>query len=294
MTITLAPLDDDDLGTDIALTDDLAPVMGIASGRLAVAQAVYRRLTTPRGGLFYDPDYGYDVRELVNSEISPSIRAAHKSEIAHECRKEETVESARVVFDFDAQTRTLDVIVELDTATGPFDLVIRVTQVTAELLRVAGVALAALERPDAIAIQVPGPQGPTGATGSGGGGSSAGAPLFNASAEKVTSPDPIAELVVFQDDYDFGLLPATITVQLTAAVYSETGTATFRVRIGGSDGAADGTSVLSLTRVGASFADGSGTATIANPTGIQKVKITAENGADGAEARIKDAALTLG
>jgi hypothetical protein len=290
MATTLAPLDDTDLGTDVALTDDLDSVWGVVNGKTNLAMAIYRRLTTTRGALFYDPDYGFSLTDLVNAELSAADISASRGAIIAECKKDERVESANVTLTFNQAMKALDIVVQLDSAIGPFDLVLRATALNVDILRLAGQdVLPTAARPDAVVVQVAGPQGPVGATGSGVGG--AGVGLFNQSAEKLVVTTN--EEVIFQDSMDFGLLGASITMQLTAMVLSLSGTSTFRLRFGGTDGVADGTVVATLTRGLATYALAAATATLVNPTGLLLVKVTAQNPVLAQAAKIKDIAITV-
>src|SRR5690606_6969920 len=64
-----------DLGTTLALTTDegldLDPSFGLVSGRRALAQAILARLDTPQGALWYDPDYGRDLKRWLNESFAP-------------------------------------------------------------------------------------------------------------------------------------------------------------------------------------------------------------------------------
>lgn len=293
MPTSLAPLADDDLGTDIALTDDLSPVWGIVSGKTNLAMALYRRLTTTRGGLFYDSDYGYNLTDLLNADLSTSDISNARGAIIAECLKDERVQSVAVTMAFNPSTQSLDLDIEVETAIGPFDLILRATQTTVEILRLAGQdVLPTAARPDAVVVQVAGPQGPPGG-GSGGGGGGGGAGfLFDQADEKLVTST--SEEVVFQGSMDFGLVPVSITMQLTAMLLSASGTSTYRLRIGGTDGGANGTIVATMTRGSNTYAMAATSATLANPTGLLFVKVTAQNPVLGQAAKIKDIAITVG
>ncbi len=158
MATTLPPLADDDLGTDIALLDDLAPVLGIASGKTNLAMALYRRLTTTRGTLFYDPGYGYNITDLLNAELDAAALSAVRGAINAECEKDERVQLATTSLTFTAATKTLDISVEVETADGPFELVLRVTETTVDILRLGGQDVLPIpSRPDAVVVVVSGP-----------------------------------------------------------------------------------------------------------------------------------------
>lgn len=119
-------------GRDLAcvtdITADCAEVDPMS--RAAVVQAVLRRLTTPRGKLIDDPDYGFDVRQFAN-------RAATNVElrsIGDQCRgeavKDDRVFDATITATYDDAARKLTVSVMLDCydpVLGTFDFTFAVT-----------------------------------------------------------------------------------------------------------------------------------------------------------------------
>jgi hypothetical protein len=114
-------------GYDLSGILDLSPDLRTVHGREALIEALARRLTTPRGGLWYDPSYGHDVRQYVNA---PSLV---ESQVSAECLKDERVLDAEVtVLSVGEELR---ISVEITDARGPFTLTLVVTQVTVELLR---------------------------------------------------------------------------------------------------------------------------------------------------------------
>jgi hypothetical protein len=141
MSATLPPLAPDDLGTDVALTDDLAPAWGVASGKSNLAMAIYRRLTTTRGGLFYDASYGYSLMDLLNAELSAAELSEARGSIIAECEKDERVQAVTANLAFDSTANQLTIDLELESAAGPFDLVLRASEVTVEILTLDGQAL---------------------------------------------------------------------------------------------------------------------------------------------------------
>jgi hypothetical protein len=93
-----------------------------ARGKRAVAQAIYRRLITPRGMLFGgkdEQDFGLDVIGLIGSSVSPAEKAAIPSRIKAEILKDERVITAEVDMSTDDQ-----IVISAYTDTGPFDLVL--------------------------------------------------------------------------------------------------------------------------------------------------------------------------
>lgn len=300
MTIITDP---NDLGTDVALLTDLAPVWGLASGKLNLAYAIVRRLSTPRGGLFSDPNYGYDITAWLNASFTVAPTgggqlASLQAEITNEVLKDDRVQGVTVTLNYAFASKQLSIALALDTATGPFDLVLSASAVTVALLSVDGVLVAApAATPDNTTVVVgpvgkdgtPGVQGPPGTSGG------SGTPSLELSDARLMASSLGSEEVLYQfDGADFGALAAgSLTAELTASVFSASGTATFRLRIGGSDSVADGIVVATITQAVAAFQAKTGTSTFTNPTGSLFVKITAQSSGSGIDARCKGPTVTF-
>lgn len=127
-----------DFGTDINCLSGMDPRLRLLDGRANLGQALVARLGTPRGGLFYDPNYGTDLRAYVNEAMSPAALARVRADVQAECAKDERVSACTASTSYDAATRTLLVQVAIQTAGGPFRLVLAVTSVSVELLRQPG------------------------------------------------------------------------------------------------------------------------------------------------------------
>ncbi len=123
-----------DYGSDIHCIDDIDPSFSVVTGRLAVAQALARRLGTPRGGLFYDPEYGFDLRQFANAGFNQALSFQISAGIEAECVKDERVRSASASVTYDAQTERLTTAVDGISDAGPFRLVLSVSSVTVEVL----------------------------------------------------------------------------------------------------------------------------------------------------------------
>ncbi len=156
MKVRFPPLEDGDLGTDVALTDDFATVWGLASGKINLAMALYRRLTTDPGDLFYDAKYGFNIRNLVNTRMDGAKLAAARSSIVAQCMMDERVQSAAVSLAFSLAAKSLGITVSIEAATGRFDLVLRATSVTVDILTIDGIPLPEPIRPDILAeVEIP-------------------------------------------------------------------------------------------------------------------------------------------
>jgi len=128
-----------DYGTDLAAVPDLDPAMPAVTGRLVLVEAIARRFSTPRGGLFYDADYGLDLREYLNEGFTTTDLYALRAEVETEARKDERVVSASARLRIDHATATLTVSLELRDGAGPFSLVLAVDAVTVAVLTAQGV-----------------------------------------------------------------------------------------------------------------------------------------------------------
>ena len=123
---------------------DTSCTRGMRTGRLVtgvelVAEAIYRRLTTPRGTLRggeEEANYGLDLASLVGSGTSPSAAAAMPGKIENECKKDERIESvtATVTSVVSGPATTWTIAIEAVTAAGPFALQIASNGVTSKLL----------------------------------------------------------------------------------------------------------------------------------------------------------------
>lgn len=123
---------------------DTSCAMSLRSGRYStgarlVAEACFRRLTTPRGMLRGGDDeanYGLDLTELIGSASTKLDAAALGGRIKAEILKDERLLNVTVDV-----VRTLvgagthyDVTISGETDAGPFDLTLAVDEVTVELL----------------------------------------------------------------------------------------------------------------------------------------------------------------
>ena len=104
-----------------------------ADSIIAVEQAAYRRLITPRGKLPDDPSYGYSIRHIYMSLTTQALNR-HRAAIQAELRKDERILDVSVALT-PITTRSLRIVVEASTTQGPFKLTMSVSD--AEVLRIA-------------------------------------------------------------------------------------------------------------------------------------------------------------
>lgn len=119
-------------GTDVSTFDDLDRFFRVMGGPRVIAEALLRRLSTPAGGLFYDPDYGYDVRQLLNAPLSTADLARARIAIVAECQKDQRVDSCEAEVALSGSS--LRLTLSITTASGPFSLVADVSAVTVSLI----------------------------------------------------------------------------------------------------------------------------------------------------------------
>lgn len=122
-----------DLGSDFFGYPDIHPTLKQVSGNLCLAQALARRLETPRGGLWYDPDYGEDLRKFVNQSGVQAFQVV--SAIQSECLKDERVESVEAEVEFADTALTVFISVTPKDQDEPFELTLKVSALTIELIQ---------------------------------------------------------------------------------------------------------------------------------------------------------------
>ncbi|MCS7069103.1 MAG: hypothetical protein N2313_04600 [Meiothermus ruber] len=123
-----------DFGTDLSALPDLN--FSVKSGTANLAEAVARRLITPRGRLFYDLSYGLDLRQYLNEALTDEVRYEIETLVAAECEKDERVLSASAtLIDAPPQARALQIAIDLETSDGPFRLIVEIDNIAVEVLR---------------------------------------------------------------------------------------------------------------------------------------------------------------
>ena len=307
MTASLVPppFDPAIYGTDLDI-DNNGPssVWGLATGLKNLGNAHIRRMTTPPGGLWYDPTYvSCDIFELLNQTIiTTRDLAVWEANIGHAIEDDERVDSCSVNLSYDPTSEACTIRIEETLVTGQtFSLVILAQNATVTLLQIDGVSAqaAASGTQAAPGVQLAvGPAGPAGAQGEKGSAGTSGTPQWTSRlATSEGYDDTGTEQVVDQFWIDFDSLPSpNITVELIADFYTTGGaTGTFRVRIGGTKGNADGTlEGTPITTVAGTPTRQTFSATIPNPGGTKYLTISAQTSNPGDKAVISDdRALTI-
>jgi hypothetical protein len=120
-------------GYDLSCVTDLDPMAIEVSGYTVLAQALVRRISTPRGGLIDDPNYGFDVPGLLKDDMTPAQIAQIGPQIDAEFLKDERVLSSQTTATFLAGSLlTSSVVVG---ASGPFKLTLAINELTIAILK---------------------------------------------------------------------------------------------------------------------------------------------------------------
>jgi phage baseplate assembly protein W len=122
-------------GTCWSCVTDLTMPAVMVTGYQCVAEATIRRLTTPRGRLIDDANYGFDLTQYVNASLASAQLSQIAKQCDAECAKDERVKSAATTLTFIGGVLMAQIVV--NTTAGPFLLVASVTNVTVTLLQVS-------------------------------------------------------------------------------------------------------------------------------------------------------------
>lgn len=125
-----------DFGTELSCVQDIASDGRMVTGFRVVGEAIARRWITPRGRLIKYPNYGYDLTQFVNADMSERDIAELRAGAAAEAMQDERVEACVVSASLGADG-VLTVTAQVGTAKGPFTLVVAVTSVNLALISVS-------------------------------------------------------------------------------------------------------------------------------------------------------------
>ena len=119
-----------DFGTDFV--NAVAP--GDISGINNLVKKIVRRLQSPTGCLYWDPAYGLDVRQYLNSKVDSAKLQEIKQSVKAQCELDERVQLAEVTVSNSANNN-LFITIQITTQPGPtFTLILSATNLTLELL----------------------------------------------------------------------------------------------------------------------------------------------------------------
>lgn len=119
-----------DYGSDFAGVMDLPPTLREVEGPRCVIENIANRLISPRGCLWYDPAYGFDLRQFLSGHLKDVGQIA--AGVVEQAEADERVDSAdaRVAFIDDKLT----VNVSLVLSEGTFEFTATVDKITGQML----------------------------------------------------------------------------------------------------------------------------------------------------------------
>jgi phage baseplate assembly protein W len=123
-----------DFGQDFSHLSMLDPNLTLIGGFANLGQALAHRLQTPQGTLFYDRNYGRDIRSYLNDSLDAGKIAKCRAEVESQALEDERITAATSTVVFDQGTSALTISLAVMTSFGPFLLVLSVTAVTVTLL----------------------------------------------------------------------------------------------------------------------------------------------------------------
>jgi hypothetical protein len=283
------------LGTDWAIENDLEERIRLVTGHENLSLAVVRRLSTPRGGLFYDPDYGLDLRLWLSSDFSLSDIQTMAAQIEDEVGKDERIQSVRATISYDLGTERMDVVLDLVDEVGPFQLVLGISEVTVAILRggttqTTAAPTAAAAAPVIVEAASGGARGPSGPPGASGGAASFEL-AYDDDGEHLI--EGTTETTIVSWLVNFAGAPGTLTAALAASAKIGTLTGTIRLRVGGTENGIDGTVIATTTVTATAFTAKFVNGGFANPTGQAWVKVTAAAGGASDQVYVRRPAVVI-
>jgi phage baseplate assembly protein W len=287
--VTVA-LDPTDLGTDLAILPDLGKRWNLVSGQANVAQWCVLCLSSDLGSLAYDPAWGFNLLRQLNGTFSRTALSQLQSNVVAALMRNDRIQSCQAQIVPNAGDNSIVATIILETADGPFQLVLRVSQLSVDILNAGQIGLPSATPAPAATPTFAGPPGPAGPAGVGsigpqGPAGPPGSSNQSFSAESVASDDSGNELVWWQFSADLSAQPSgTLTLDFTMLASSDAGTATYRVYVGGTfvtslGVAPTGSLVATATRNGAGFVSIHLTGTFTNPTGVVPIQVTMQSSA---------------
>lgn len=113
--IATTPDTADGYGRDLVCIDDLDPRAKETDPNSleTLAQDLYHRVSTSRGQMPDDPDYGIDLIEFLHRPTTTTELLAMAGVVSGECRKDDRVSDVETTVTFDSKTDSLSVSIDV-------------------------------------------------------------------------------------------------------------------------------------------------------------------------------------
>ena len=125
-----------DYGRDLSCMTDLTSTATEVTGRLLLAESCVRRLQTDQGALIDDPNYGYNIVGEIDNDLTDRDIARIASQVDNELMKDERIRLSQTTASYVQKTGILTVSIRLTDHIGPFTLVLAISAVTIDILKV--------------------------------------------------------------------------------------------------------------------------------------------------------------
>lgn len=130
-------------GSDMSCVDDLTEDMAEVDGRTtrALAEALIRRIGTPRGSVLDAPDYGIDLRSYLHRGSTQAELLGLAGDVANEWRKDDRVERVEVeinVIELGRILRGRGRVYPADPSINPFTLTFGITDAAVAIEEIYG------------------------------------------------------------------------------------------------------------------------------------------------------------
>ena len=122
-------------GSELSCTLDVDPNGSMVSGGHLIAEALYRRVITPRGRVIDDPNYGTDLTQYINDDQPKSAQAQIQAAVVQECLKDERVLQCTCTTSLNS-IGVMSITIYFIAAPGPFTLVLAATPTSVNILSV--------------------------------------------------------------------------------------------------------------------------------------------------------------
>lgn len=127
---------DGDYGRDLSHVLDLTSDLAESTGRQLLAEALLRRLITDNGALLDDPDYGYNLFDFLNAEITPKTLSEMAARISAQFELDDRVQRGATRVEVSYTGGALIVTAVVRDGVGPFPFTLAISEVTATILRI--------------------------------------------------------------------------------------------------------------------------------------------------------------